>query len=220
MKAIAHEVPFRRPARAPVVAIVADEIFARRLIPPLAAAGLDPVAVAGGLEELVDAPVDVIVHAGSRQPVDVPARAAGRARVITVLPRMSPGRLRPFLGAGTAGVVWEEDVDRCLPSAVRAAFAGQLVLPAEAATLVTRPSLSTREKQVLGLVVIGFSNGDIARKLHLAETTVKSHLTSSFRKLGVRTRNEAAMRILDPQAGLGLGILAVTDAGVDHEARR
>src|SRR4029453_5579036 len=120
-------------------------------------------------------------------------RVAGRARVIEVPPRMSPGRLRPFLSAGAAGVAWEADGDTCPASAVRAAFAGQLVLPAEAATLVTRPSLSAREKQVLGLVVIGFSNGDIARKLHLAETTVKSHLTSSFRKLGVRTRSEATM---------------------------
>jgi DNA-binding NarL/FixJ family response regulator len=96
--------------------------------------------------------------------------------------------------------------------------AGQLVLPADAVALVAKPSLSAREKQVLGLVVIGFSNGDIARKLHLAETTVKSHLTSSFRKLGVRTRSEATMRILDPQTGFGLGILAVTHAGTEQEA--
>jgi DNA-binding NarL/FixJ family response regulator len=67
------------------------------------------------------------------------------------------------------------------------------------------------------LVVIGFSNAEIASKLHLAETTVKSHLTTSFRKLGVRTRSEAALRILDPHTGLGLGILSMTDAGVPDE---
>jgi DNA-binding NarL/FixJ family response regulator len=213
-RAIAQEVPFRVSAGAPVVAIVADEVFARRLRAVLASAGLEPVAVVADVGELPEiGGADVLAFAGSRQPVALHGR---RALVIQILPRMSPGRLRPFLAAGAAGIVWEEDVDACLVSAVRAVFAGQLVLPADAATLVAKPSLSTREKQVLGLVVIGFSNSDIARKLHLAETTVKSHLTSSFRKLGVRTRSEAATRILDPQTGLGLGILAVTGAGFDE----
>jgi DNA-binding NarL/FixJ family response regulator len=67
--------------------------------------------------------------------------------------------------------------------------------------------------------VIGFSNAEIASKLHLAETTVKSHLTTSFRKLGVRTRSEATLRILDPHTGLGLGILSMTDATVPDERR-
>ena len=213
-KAIAQEVPFRGAARAPVVVVVADEVFARRLRPPLAADGLDPVAVVASLDELVEAAgADVIVHAGP-EPVDAHDT---EARVIEVLPRTSARGLRRLLAAGATGIVWEDDTDVCLASAVRAVFAGQLVLPAEAATLVAKPSLSAREKQVLGLVVIGFSNADIARKLHHAETTVKSHLTSSFRKLGVRTRSEATMRILDPQTGLGLGILAVTHAGTDEE---
>ena len=212
-KPIAQEVPFRGAARAPVVAIVADEVFARRLRPPLVIDGLDPVAVVADLDELLDAGADVIVHAGP-EPLDAHQT---EARVIEVLPRTSARGLRPLLAAGAAGIVWEDEADPCLASAVLAVFAGQLVLPADAATLVAKPSLSTREKQVLGLVVIGFSNADIARKLHLAETTVKSHLTSSFRKLGVHTRSEAAMRILDPQTGLGLGILAVTRTGADEE---
>jgi DNA-binding NarL/FixJ family response regulator len=213
-KAIAQRVPFRGAARAPVVAIVADEVFAHRLRPPLAADGLDPVAAVVGLDELLEAGgADVIVHAGP-QPLDVHGT---EARVIEVLPRTRARGMRPLLAAGAAGIVWEEEADVCLASAVRAVFAGQLVLPAEAATLVAKPSLSAREKQVLALVVIGFSNADIARKLHLAEATVKSHLTSSFRKLGVRTRSEATVRILDPQTGLGLGILAVTHAGTDEE---
>jgi DNA-binding CsgD family transcriptional regulator len=214
-KAIAQEVPFRGTARGPVVAILADEVFARRLRQPLAADGLDPVTVVAALDELLEAAgADVIVHAGP-QPLDVQGT---EARVIEVMPRTSARGLRLLLAAGAAGIVWEEEADICLASAVRAVHAGQLVLPADAVALVAKPSLSTREKQVLGLVVIGFSNGDIARKLHLAETTVKSHLTSSFRKLGVRTRSEATMRILDPQTGFGLGILAVTHAGTEQEA--
>jgi DNA-binding NarL/FixJ family response regulator len=69
--------------------------------------------------------------------------------------------------------------------------------------------LSSREKQVLGLVVMGYMNSQIAAQLFLAESTVKSHLSSAFDKLGVRSRHEAVARILDPQGGLGVGILTV-----------
>jgi len=87
------------------------------------------------------------------------------------------------------------------------------VVPADAASIFGRPTLSPREKQVLGLVVLGCSNAEIAAKLKVTEATVKTHLTSSFRKLGVRTRSDATARILDPASGLGLGILALTGDG-------
>ena len=66
-----------------------------------------------------------------------------------------------------------------------------------------------REKQILGLVVMGMTNAQIASKLFLAESTVKSHLSSSFTKLGVASRNEAVGLILDPTRGQGLGILTI-----------
>ena len=64
-------------------------------------------------------------------------------------------------------------------------------------------------EQVLGLVVMGYMNGQIAQQLFLAESTVKSHLSSAFAKLGVRSRNEAVELIVDPEQGLGTGILAL-----------
>jgi len=66
-----------------------------------------------------------------------------------------------------------------------------------------------REKQVLGLVVMGYMNCQIAERLFLAQSTVKSHLSSAFGKLGVRSRNEAADLILNHERGLGLGVLAL-----------
>ena len=71
--------------------------------------------------------------------------------------------------------------------------------------------LSAREKQILGLVVMGLMNSEIAARLFLAESTVKSHLSSAFRKLGVRSRTEASELILDPERGLGTGILAISE---------
>ena len=55
------------------------------------------------------------------------------------------------------------------------------------------------------MVVLDFSNAEIARKLVVTESNVKNHLTSAFSKLGVTSRNEAAELILDPDSGLGPG---------------
>ena len=80
----------------------------------------------------------------------------------------------------------------------------------ETSDQVERPVFSFREKQVLELVARGFTNGEIAMQLFLAESTVKSHLSSSFRKLGINSRKEAAAIVLDPENGLGLGLTAVS----------
>ena len=132
---------------------------------------------------------------------------------IVIVPGRGAGSVRDALAHGAGGVVRATEVDERLSEAVRAVSAGLLVVPADAASIFGRPTLSPREKQVLGLVVLGCSNGEIAAKLQVTEATVKTHLTSSFRKLGVRTRSDATARILDPASGLGLGILALTGDG-------
>jgi DNA-binding NarL/FixJ family response regulator len=203
------------------VALVADdEVFERRVRAILTDRGIETIVVRAPIDDrLEDVNADVIVHADTFgvNGIAKNAHSVG-APVLQITPQITARHIRQALAAGVAAVVRESDLETCLVHAVHAVCSGQLVLPGEAATLMATPSLSTREKQVIGLVVLGFSNADIARKLHLAETTIKSHLTSSFRKLGVRTRNEATMRILDRHTGLGLGILAVTDAGMDAQA--
>ncbi|MFE3459055.1 response regulator [Nocardiopsis aegyptia] len=61
-------------------------------------------------------------------------------------------------------------------------------------------SLSPRELQVLGLLGAGATNAEIARGLHLAEDTVKTHVSAVFTRLGVRNRVQAA--IIAHDAGL------------------
>ena len=94
---------------------------------------------------------------------------------------------------------------------------------------VVRPAFSHREKQVLALVARGYQNREIASRLFLAESTVKSHLGTSFAKLGVRSRKEAAAVLLDPAdvdlSDVGVGgdvvggqvvVRVVAEGGVHH----
>ena len=60
--------------------------------------------------------------------------------------------------------------------------------------------LTPRETDVLRAATRGLSNKEIARELELAEVTVKLHLSSIFRKIGARSRTEAAM--MASKAGL------------------
>ena len=117
--------------------------------------------------------------------------------------------VRTALSAGAAGVLRWADLDCALGPCVRAVQSGQICVPREYGPQIEPPALSSREKQILGLVVMGFTNALIAQQLFLAESTVKSHLSSAFGKLGVRSRNEAVRLIVDPERGFGMGILAL-----------
>jgi DNA-binding NarL/FixJ family response regulator len=130
--------------------------------------------------------------------------------VIVVAALLARSPIAIALSYGVEGIVREPDIDLCLALAVESARRGQISLPREFSGAPARPALSTREKQILGLVVMGFSNAEIAQKLFVAESTVKSHLSSAFSRLGVRSRNEATALILDPERGLGTGILAIS----------
>ena len=91
--------------------------------------------------------------------------------------------------------------------------AGQLVVPRDSYQRLEPPHLTNREKQTLSMVIMGLTNQEIAEKLFISEGTVKSHLNKAYRKLGVRSRGEAARLIADPAEGLGTGILAITRPG-------
>jgi DNA-binding NarL/FixJ family response regulator len=108
------------------------------------------------------------------------------------------------------GAALAREFRRTLLPTLRAVSAGQCVVPRTVRELLDRPPLSPRERQVLAMVVMDFSNAEIARKLVVTESNVKSHLTSAFSKLGVSSRSAAAELILDHESGLGPGILRIS----------
>lgn len=140
--------------------------------------------------------------------------------IVIVCPELRPGELRLALAAGAAGVVLEAEAADALAVAVQAALTGQVCVPRRQGQQVEPAALSGREKQILGLVVLGYSNAQIAEQLFLAESTVKSHLSSAFIKLGVKSRNEAVDLILDPERGVGFGILGLGGEPIEIEPER
>jgi DNA-binding NarL/FixJ family response regulator len=114
--------------------------------------------------------------------------------------------VRRALELGVDGVVLTADLDQALAAVVVAVCAGQVSAPAGQRRAVRPRALTSREKQILALVVAGLTNSQIASELFLAESTVKSHLSSAFGKLSVSSRSEAVAVILDPERGPGLGL--------------
>jgi NarL family two-component system response regulator LiaR len=105
--------------------------------------------------------------------------------------------------AGAEGYLLKDVEPDDLAAAIRQVHGGQPALHPDVATLLMRrvveprPSvleqLTPRELDVLRLVVEGFANKEIARRLAITEKTVKTHVSSILQKLNVTDRTGAAV---------------------------
>ena len=130
-------------------------------------------------------------------------RRGVECRVIVLTSFSDERRLLPAIQAGAAGYLLKDAEPREVVRAVRAAHAGETLLaPAVAARLVeaiAEPAgapaqrLTPREQEVLELIAAGLSNKLIARRLGIAEKTVKTHVGHVLAKLGVSDRTQAAL---------------------------
>jgi DNA-binding NarL/FixJ family response regulator len=201
------------------VAIVADDPSVRAELARVARSGGHRVEEVRGrgsaaTAQLASCDAAIIGDAGDRLLAAV-RRAAPELPVIAVPVVLDQRAVSALLRQGVAGIVALDTLGETLASTVDAVCCGQLCVPRAYAAQAERPQLSIREKQILGMVVLGFANIEIAQRLVIAESTVKSHLNSAFRKLGVRTRVEAAALILNPVNGLGTGILTIPTEASD-----
>ena len=120
------------------------------------------------------------------------------------------------LAAGASGFLLKAARPEDLVHAIRVVAAGEALLaPSVTKRLIEefakRPepalrkpkqldSLTEREREVLQEVAGGFTNAEIAQRLHVSETTVKTHVAHLLDKLGLRDRVQAV--ILAYEAGL------------------
>jgi DNA-binding NarL/FixJ family response regulator len=133
-----------------------------------------------------------------------------RLLVVAVCGSADGRAVRRALDSGIDGLVFARELELTLGPTIAAVLAGQVAVPRDLRATVRKPSLSARERQVLGLLVTGVTNGEIGARLFLAESTVKSHLSSAYEKLGVSSRSEAVSVLLDPKESLASGMGVVT----------
>ncbi|MGW6409569.1 response regulator [Streptomyces vinaceus] len=98
------------------------------------------------------------------------------------------------IAAGATGYLLKAERPEELFAAIHSAAAGRTTLSPPVASRVmahlrgSRPTLTDRERDILGQLARGLGNRDIARALFISEATVKTHLGRIYDKLGVDTR--------------------------------
>ena len=110
------------------------------------------------------------------------------------------GRILGALEAGAVGYLLKDATPDELLNGIRAAARGESPLAPKAARALLQAHvdqeqepLRGREREILALVAAGHPNKIIARRLGISEKTVKSHLTSVYRQIGVNDRVQAAL---------------------------
>lgn len=137
-----------------------------------------------------------------------------RARILVLTTFDLDEYVYAAIRAGASGFLLKDVEPAELVDAIRVVAAGNSLFgPAATERLVARfaqqPSpdagrtldeLTEREKEILTLLASGLSNAELAEKLFLSETTVKTHVSAILRKLRVRDRVQAVIAAYD--AGL------------------
>jgi DNA-binding NarL/FixJ family response regulator len=108
---------------------------------------------------------------------------------------------RAALRAGARGFLYLGMQPSQIARALRLACEGEVVFPRELTTGLLKEekekyfnilALTARQREILELMGEGLTNAEIARRLFLAEGTVKQHLRATYKLLEVRSRNQAA----------------------------
>jgi len=122
------------------------------------------------------------------------------SKVLIVSSQTSPSSVRAALSAGAKGYVPKRAADGELVGAIRRVAAGEgYVDPDLGAKLVvadTSPALeplSDRERDVLQLLALGYTNQEIGKKLFISVRTVDTHRAHIMRKLRLDTRAELVL---------------------------
>lgn len=109
---------------------------------------------------------------------------------------------RDALRLGARGFIHAGMQPEQVVRAVKVATEGELVAPRELLRYlisyedpVDLNILSARQREILEFVVEGLSNAEIAQRLYLSESTIKQHLRTGYKLLGVKNRIEAARLI-------------------------
>ena len=127
-------------------------------------------------------------------------RSFPAARIIVLTTFDGDENIYRALQAGARGYLLKDMFGEELMDAIRTVHAGKTRIPAPVAQRLAErmagPALTSRELDVLRLIVSGKSNKEIGNDLVISEATVKTHINSILSKLGVTDRTQAATTAL------------------------
>ena len=169
-----------------------------------AADGREAVAAARRLQPDVVLMDLVMPGGGGIEAVRAIRQEVPQARILVLTSFADDAQVFAAMEAGAAGYLLKDVSPDALAAAIREVHAGRPALGAAVAErLVRRPggdprspslaSLTSRERDVLRLMVDGLANKQIARRLSITEKTVKTHVSSILGKLGVEDRTQASV---------------------------
>ena len=159
----------------------------------------DQALVRGGFRMILDARPDIEVAGEAGDGDEAVALVERVAPDVVLMDVRMPGTdgieaTRRIAASGSPArvvVLTTYDLDEYVFAAVRAGASGFLLKD------VRPPELTERELEVFRLVALALSNAEIARRLVLTEATVKTHVSSVLRKLGLRDRVQAVVHAYD-----------------------
>lgn len=134
----------------------------------------------------------------------------GNTKIIILTAAIEKPQIVQALQTGAKGIILKESATQLLLKGIRSVMAGQYWVGRESVNDIVDYLKSTsagaqadqqaknfgltkREMEILGTIVAGFTNKEIAKKFNLSEDTVKHHLTNIFDKVGVSSRLELAL---------------------------
>ena len=173
--------------------------------PAVCAANLDDVqpmleSESGALLLIADAIRD---HAETCQQVRALKERYPSVQVVMLVEQYDLDQMLVAFEAGAASCLMKSTSHEALVKTLDLVMLGEPIFPAAILTQLREltglpnrgsgQSLSAREKAILECLTEGASNKAIARKLHIAEATVKVHIKSILRKLQAKNRTQAAM---------------------------
>jgi DNA-binding NarL/FixJ family response regulator len=201
-----------------------NEAISRRIVETFGDRGLpvaEPVASHNEIDEsTVDASTIFVLVSDVDEANGMAAlrrlrREQPKLAIIVISPPVTGTGARRALDAGADAIVFEPEIETTLAVTALAVASGQSVVPRKLRASVERPAFSHRERQVLALVSRGLTNSEIAERLLLAQSTVKSHLSSAFTKLGIRSRKEVTALLLDPEQAQSVGLIGVRNGAAE-----
>lgn len=130
-------------------------------------------------------------------------RLKSDASVLVFSTRTDSALIKAALQMGARGFLHARMSPSHIIRALSAAFNGELVIPRmlveplvmERQHIVDPGALTARQREILEMVAADLSNAQIATRLFLSEATVKQHLRTAYRVLGVDNRKEAGQLI-------------------------